>query len=68
MGEGVVKYNAKKMAFIQMENISKFLGACEKYGVAKTDLFQTVDLYEGQNMPAVLTGLMALARKVSKTS
>lgn len=37
------------MAFKQMELISQFLSAAEKYGVAKTDMFQTVDLWEGQS-------------------
>lgn len=39
--------------YIQMENISNFLAVCDKLGVAKTDQFQTVDLYEDQNMPQV---------------
>ena len=37
----------------QMENIGNFLDACEKYGCNKQDIFQTVDLYEAQNMPQV---------------
>ena len=48
----------------QMENVGNYLGACEAYGVPKTDLFQTVDLYEGQNMPLVVNGIIALGRKV----
>lgn len=36
-----------------MENIGNFLTFCENYGLARTDLFQTVDLYEGQNIPQV---------------
>lgn len=32
-----------------MEQISQFLNAAEKYGVTKTDMFQTVDLWEGQS-------------------
>ncbi len=37
-----------------MENIEKYLTFCEKYlGVEKGDQFQTVDLYEKQNMYAV---------------
>ena len=36
-----------------MENIGNFLDACVAYGVPKADLFQTVDLYEGQNIPQV---------------
>jgi hypothetical protein len=52
-----------KVPFKQMENINNFLSACEKYGVAKTDLFQTVDLYEKQNMWQVVLCLFALGRK-----
>lgn len=37
-----------------MENIGKFLEACDSYGVQKADLFQTVDLYEGTNIPQVI--------------
>ena len=33
-----------------MENIGTFLSGCEDYGLKKTDLFQTVDLYEAQNI------------------
>ena len=47
-----------------MENIGKFLAACEKYGLMKTDLFQTVDLYEAQNMWQVVLCVHALGRKV----
>ncbi len=39
--------------FLQMENIGNFLDACENYGVNKLDLFQTVYLFEGTNMPQV---------------
>lgn len=35
------------MAFKQMEKISQFLQAAEAYGVITTDIFQTVDLWEG---------------------
>lgn len=36
-----------------MENIGNFLAACETFGLTKQDLFQTVDLYEGVNIPQV---------------
>ena len=36
-----------------MENIGKFLDFRDTLGVPKTDTFQTVDLYEGQNIPQV---------------
>ena len=41
----------------QMENISFFLQAAEAYGVPRHNLFQTVDLSEGQNLAQVQTGL-----------
>jgi len=48
------------MPFKQMENIQKFLTAATKYGVLASDLFQTVDLYQASNIPAVTQGIMAL--------
>jgi len=62
----ILRINTSKMAFKQMENISFFLEFCDKYGCAKSDVFQTVDLYEGQNVPSVITGLEALGRKCQK--
>jgi len=59
----VRKINASKMAFKQMENVGNFLTACENLGMKKLDLFQTVDLYEGANMPQVILGISALGRK-----
>jgi len=63
IGPGKVKYNSSGIAFKQMENINNFLLACEKYGVAKTDLFQTVELYENGNMWQVVLTIFALGRK-----
>lgn len=62
-GPGKVKFNKMKVPFKQMENINNFLVACEKYGVAKTDLFQTVDLFENQNLWQVVCTIHALGRK-----
>ena len=50
------------MAFQQMGNISKFLAAAKAYGVSDTDLFQTPDLYESQNVPKVIMCISALGR------
>lgn len=55
--------NSSKMAFKQMENIGSFLDAIQKFGVSKTDSFQTVDLYEATNMPQVILTIHALGRK-----
>ncbi|XP_039185756.1 transgelin isoform X2 [Crotalus tigris] len=48
------------MVFKQMEQISHFLKAAEDSGVVKTDMFQTVDLFEAKDMAAVQRTLMAL--------
>lgn len=50
----VKKIQSSPMAFKQMEQISQFLNAAEKYGVIKTDMFQTVDLWEGQRGSVIL--------------
>ncbi|KAM4620008.1 transgelin-like [Polymixia lowei] len=56
----IKKIQSSSMAFKQMEQISQFLAAAEKYGVTKTDMFQTVDLWEGKDLAAVQRTLMAL--------
>lgn len=61
----VKKINAGKMPFLKMENIGNFLSGCYAYGVKKEDLFQTADLYEGQNLVQVVLGISALARKAA---
>ncbi len=65
MGEGTCKITKMTIAFKQMENINNFLQACERYGIAKTDLFQTADLFEYTNMWQVILTCYALGRKVS---
>ena len=56
------------MPFKQMENISQFLGACEKLGLRSYDMFQTIDcnncllVYENKNMLAVLVCITSFSR------
>uniref|UniRef100_A0A2K5MB04 Calponin-homology (CH) domain-containing protein n=1 Tax=Cercocebus atys TaxID=9531 RepID=A0A2K5MB04_CERAT len=52
--------NLPSMVFKQMGQVAQFLKAAEDYGVTKTDMFQTVDLFEGKDMAAVQRTLMAL--------
>ncbi|XP_062392858.1 transgelin-like [Sardina pilchardus] len=56
----IKKVQTSGMAFKQMELISQFLNAAERFGVTKTDMFQTVDLWEGKDLAAVQRTLMAL--------
>ena len=49
--------------FKQMENIANYLHACEReFSQPAHDAFQTIDLYEGRDMGAVLTQLHSLGR------
>ncbi|KAJ1824347.1 Protein kinase of the Mitotic Exit Network, partial [Coemansia sp. RSA 2599] len=61
----IKRINTKSLPFTQMENISNFLAAARKLGLKSTDLFQTVDLYEGKNMPRVVMTLLTIARVVA---
>ncbi|KAF9135653.1 hypothetical protein BGW39_001533 [Mortierella sp. 14UC] len=47
-----------------MENISNFLNAARQLGVQSSDLFQTVDLYEGKDMTQVISTILTLERVV----
>lgn len=58
--KSVAKVQKSEMAFKQMEQISQFLKACERYGIPASDLFQTVDLWEAKDLSCVQRTLMNL--------
>lgn len=60
----VSKINKTTMAFKCMENISSFLNVAANMGVPAQETFQTVDLWERQNLNSVVTCLQSLGRKV----
>lgn len=59
------KINQSAMAFKCMENINVFLEAAKDLGVPPQETFQTVDLWERQNLNSVVICLQSLGRKVS---
>eukprot|EP00730_Choanoeca_flexa_P020005 TRINITY_DN9780_c0_g1_i2.p2 TRINITY_DN9780_c0_g1~~TRINITY_DN9780_c0_g1_i2.p2 ORF type:complete len:302 (+),score=102.17 TRINITY_DN9780_c0_g1_i2:189-1094(+) len=61
----IKKVNKSGLAFKQMENINSFLDYAGRRGVQANDLFQTVSLYEAQNMTQVLQTLDNLKRLTS---
>lgn len=61
----IKKIHSKGQAFVKMQNIEAFCNAMRQYGVSSEDIFQTVDLWEGMNIPAVTKAIYALARCVS---
>ncbi|KAL0275692.1 UNVERIFIED_CONTAM: hypothetical protein PYX00_003481 [Menopon gallinae] len=62
----VKKINESKLAFKCMENINNFLEAARSMGVPAQETFQTVDLWERQNLNSVVTCLQSLGRKMAK--
>jgi len=62
-----VKYKASNMPFVQMENISHFLKACEMppLSLPAHDRFLTVDLYDGKDPAQVLQCLAAFSRRAN---
>lgn len=66
---GVIdRISMRPLPFLQMENISNFVRACRDLGVPSTDLFQTVDLFEGKDMYQVAICILTLARIFGKGS
>lgn len=59
----VKKINKTSLAFKCMENINAFLEAARVLGVPAQETFQTVDLWERQNLNSVVICLQSLGRK-----
>ncbi|KAG8623466.1 hypothetical protein KVT40_008442 [Elsinoe batatas] len=64
MGPPGIKFKQSQMPFVQMENISHFLRACEMspLNMPSHDRFLTVDLYENKDPAQVLQCLSAFSR------
>ncbi|KIX01261.1 uncharacterized protein Z518_08986 [Rhinocladiella mackenziei CBS 650.93] len=62
-----VKYKQSNMPFVQMENISHFLRACEMppLSLPSHDRFLTVDLYDSKDPAQVLQCIAAFSRRVN---
>ncbi|KAE8383497.1 hypothetical protein BDV26DRAFT_251058 [Aspergillus bertholletiae] len=62
-----VKYKQSSMPFVQMENISHFLRACQiaPLSLPPHDVFLTVDLYESKDPAQVLQCLVAFSRRAN---
>uniref|UniRef100_A0A1B6CS28 Transgelin n=1 Tax=Clastoptera arizonana TaxID=38151 RepID=A0A1B6CS28_9HEMI len=59
----IKKINQTTMAFKCMENIDAFLKNAKELGVPTQETFQTVDLWERQNLNSVVICLQSLGRK-----
>ena len=66
MPDKIKKINTGNFAFKLMENIQNFTQACKEYGLSDAETFQTVDLWDGENMHQVCVCVQALGRKAQK--
>ena len=64
-GSSGVRFKTSSMPFVQMENISHFLRACQSppLNLLSHDIFQTVDLYESKDPAQVLQCISAFSRR-----
>lgn len=62
-----LKFKQSSMPFVQMENISHFLRACQlpPLSLPDHDVFQTVDLYESKDPAQVLQCIAAFSRRAN---
>ncbi|GBC06613.1 hypothetical protein RclHR1_06970004 [Rhizophagus clarus] len=61
----IPQISRKDLPFVKMENISNFLNAARhQFGLHSSDLFQTVDLFEGKHMERVIATILAIERAV----
>lgn len=60
-----VRFKDSTMPFVQMENISHFLRACQSppLNLQSHDIFQTVDLYESKDPAQVLQCISSFSRR-----
>ena len=65
-----VRFKLSPMPFVQMENISHFLRACQSQplNLQSHDIFQTVDLYDKKDPAQVLQCISAFSRRAHETT
>ncbi|KAF7725761.1 hypothetical protein EC973_009378 [Apophysomyces ossiformis] len=60
----------KNLAFVKMDNITRFLQGArqmnDQLGLNESQLFETIDLFEGKDMPAVINTILTLAELSTK--
>ncbi|GME91249.1 hypothetical protein B5S28_g951 [[Candida] boidinii] len=65
-GLNSIKFKKSGLAFVQMENIEKFLNFIKFKGVPEDELFQTIDLYESKDPYQIMMTIRSLSRTINK--
>ena len=70
VGPPGIKFKQSSMPFVQMENISQFLRACQSppLNLQEHDMFLTVDLYEQKDPAQVLQCISAFSRAANSVN
>jgi hypothetical protein len=56
------KFKPSKVVFVARTNIQLFIQGCKKLGVPETDCIETRDLFDQQNLAAVLVNIEAVSK------
>jgi len=64
----VKKIQTINQPWVQRENIEAYIAGCRSNGMRDTELFMTVDLYEGNNLVAVVDNIIGLSQLAAKSS
>ena len=59
-----IRFHEKNVTMLEMENIRMYLSFCRSIGMADWELFEVKDLYACANLPAVVTSVLSLERRV----
>ncbi|KAG0187682.1 hypothetical protein DFQ28_005975 [Apophysomyces sp. BC1034] len=51
----------KNLSFVKMDNITRFLQGARQLGLNESQLFETIDLFEAKDMPAVINTILTLS-------
>eukprot|EP00485_Elphidium_margaritaceum_P015567 CAMPEP_0202730118 /NCGR_PEP_ID=MMETSP1385-20130828/186480_1 /ASSEMBLY_ACC=CAM_ASM_000861 /TAXON_ID=933848 /ORGANISM="Elphidium margaritaceum" /LENGTH=317 /DNA_ID=CAMNT_0049396391 /DNA_START=1288 /DNA_END=2241 /DNA_ORIENTATION=- len=61
------KFKPSKVVFVARANIQLFIEGCKKLGIPETDCIETRDLFDKQNLSAVITNIEAVSKIAKKT-
>ncbi|KAI7850692.1 kinase-like domain-containing protein [Circinella umbellata] len=65
---GTIKHVGQRdLSFIKMDNITRFLQGARQLGLNDSQLFETIDLFEAKDIPAVIHTILVIAQMYTKS-